>query len=248
MITFGRFGHLDDSQKEKEEFLESLNLLFKRLSYCVSDNHKYKENEIIKPLKEALKRESNSYFNFSFSLCYTIFLEQMGLSYYTLTQKEKDDLLDMDFTYENWKEKSSELIQSFIKRLKEASPHAVWFCFDDICFIFHIEIVYQHKFSLKNIITYIRDYYILENTLIFLKKHRDDEQFKKIQKEIIDIYPEIKEKYGMNKTLEKILSFVTMETDYNYEKTKKLLDNYYNNKKYNKIKDEESINLKDKFD
>ena len=52
----------------------------------------------------------------------------------------------------------------------------------------------------------------------------------------------------MNKTLEKILSFITMETDYNYEKTKNLLDNYYNKKKNNKIEDEESMKLKDKFD
>ena len=248
MITFGRFGNLEDNSKEKEEFLENLNLFFKRLNYRSSDEHKYKENEIIRPFKEALKRESNSYFNWSFTLCYTIFLEAMGLSYYTLTKKEKEDLLDMDFTYENWKEKSSELIQNFIERLKDNSPRGVWFCFDDICFIFHIEIVYEHNFSLKNIISYIRDYYILENTLIFLKKHRNAEQYKKIQKKIIDIYPEIKEKYGMNKTLEKILSFITMETDYNYEKTKNLLDNYYNKKKNNKIEDEESMKLKDKFD
>ena len=170
MITFGRFGNLEDNSKEKEEFLENLNLFFKRLNHRSSDEHKYKENEIIRPFKEALRRESNNYFNFSFTLSYTIFLEEMGLSYYTLTQKEKEDLLEMDFTYENWKNKSSELIQNFIERLKYNSPRGVWFCFDDICFIFHIEIVYEHNFSLKNIISYIRDYYILENTLTFLKK------------------------------------------------------------------------------
>ena len=71
-----------------------------------------------------------------------------------LTQEEKDDILDMDFTYENWKDKSFVLINNFIKRLKNSSPESIWFCFDDIYFVFHIEIIYQRNFSLKNIIYY----------------------------------------------------------------------------------------------
>ena len=37
-----------------------------------------------------------------------------------------------------------------------------------------------------------------------------------------------------------------MDTDYHYEKTRKILDDYYNKK--NEIKDEESESLKEKFD
>ena len=44
------------------------------------------------------------------------------------------------------------------------------------------------------------------------------------------IYPEVKEKYGMNRILEKIFSFFWTDTDYDHEK-KKILDNYYKNKR-----------------
>lgn len=65
-----------------------------------------------------------------------------------------------------------------------------------------------------------------------------------------DIYPIIKEKYGgMNRTLEKILSFFSSDTDYNYDKTKNILDKYYNEKQNNKKEyDEEKIKLKNKYD
>ena len=55
MITFGRFGHVEDSKKEKERFLEELNLLMARLTGYSSVNKEYKEMEIVKPLKEILK-------------------------------------------------------------------------------------------------------------------------------------------------------------------------------------------------
>ncbi len=248
MITFGRFGHKEDIEKEKKEFLFHLNDLMNHLNRDPFGKHKYNEKEIIKPLKEALKKEENSFFNPLYKLAFSSFLEEMGLSYYTLTQEEKNDILDMDFTYENWKDKSFVLINNFIKRLKNSTPDSIWFCFDDIYFVFHIEIIYQRNFSLKNIITYIRDYFILENTASFLKEYRDAKKFKEIQKNVIYMYPEIKEKYGMNRILEKLLSYITMETDYNYEKSKNILDNYYNKKKNNKIEDEESIKLKDKYD
>ena len=77
-----------------------------------------------------------------------------SLLFIALTKEEKDDILDMDFTYENWKDKSFVLINNFIKGLKNSSPESIWFCFDDIYFVFHIEIIYQRNFSLKNIIYY----------------------------------------------------------------------------------------------
>ena len=33
------------------------------------------------------------------------FLNIMELSYYNLAQKEKEEISDMDFTYENWEKK-----------------------------------------------------------------------------------------------------------------------------------------------
>ena len=86
-----------------------------------------------------MKREVNSsLFHWTYCKSLSLFLNEMGLSYFNLTPKEKEEVLDMDFTYENWKTKSFELIQSFLKRSKNACPQMVWFCFEDIYFVFHI--------------------------------------------------------------------------------------------------------------
>ena len=249
MITFGRFGHAENIQKDKKFFLEQLNFLM----YKLNDYDRkvdYKEAEIIKPLKEKLKPEikadEKSFYPNGAIFCLSDFLEIMGLSYYNLTPKEKEEILEMDFTYDNWKIKSIELINSFIYRIKIASPKIAHFCFDDIYFIFHIQIVYNYEFKLKYLPTFIRDYYILNETRDFLKKYRNSEIYNNIQKEVFVQYPRIKEECGVNRILEKILSYFIEDTDYHYEKTRKILDDYYNKK--NGIKDEESESLKEKFD
>ena len=56
MITFGRFGHAEDIQKDKEFFLEKLNSLIYQLN-GFKGKLDYKEEEIIKPLKEKLKHD-----------------------------------------------------------------------------------------------------------------------------------------------------------------------------------------------
>ena len=249
MITFGRFGHAEDYQKDKEFFLKRLNYLIYLLN-GYEGKKDYKEAEIIKPLKEKLKPEikadEKSFFPNGAISCLSGFLEIMGLSYYQLTPKEKEEILEMDFTYDNWKNKSIELINSFIQRIINASPKNTHFCFDDIYFIFHIQIVYNYEFKLKYLPTFIRDYYILNKARDILKKYRNSEIYNNIQKEVFVQYPRIKEECGVNRILEKILSYFIEDTDYHYEKTRKILDDYYNKK--NGIKDEESESLKDKFD
>ena len=56
MITFGRFGHAEDIQNDKEFFLEHLNLLMYELN-GFEGKMDYKEAEIIKPLKEKLNHD-----------------------------------------------------------------------------------------------------------------------------------------------------------------------------------------------
>ena len=248
MITFGRFGHAENIQKDKKFFLEQLNFLM----YKLNDYDRkvdYKEAEIIKPLKEKLNKrikEEESFF--STGVTYSMlssFLGIMGLNYFNLTPKEKEEILKMDPTYDNWKIKSIELINSFIYRIKIASPKIAHFCFDDIYFIFHIQIISEYEFKLKNLPIYIRSYYILNDTYAPLKEYRNLEIYNDIQKKVFFLYPKIKEECGINRTFEKILSYF-VDTDYNCEKTRKILDNYYNKK--NGIKDEESESLKEKFD
>ena len=103
MITFGRFGHIEDINKEKALFLKVLNNLISELRGDFTGTQQYKdESEIINPLKDLLKININNTF-FSRYRTLSCFLQYMGLSYYTLTQNELDDILIMDFTYENWK-------------------------------------------------------------------------------------------------------------------------------------------------
>ena len=249
LITFGRYGHSEDEKKEKEYFLEELNFLIYKLNGYQDEQKKYDENEIVKPLKDLLKREINStYFNSVYYSMLSSFLKIMGLSYYTLTTEEKEDILNMDYTYENFKEKSPDIINNFIARIKKAFPSSLSFCFDDIYFIFHMQIVYREYFSFNNFITYVRDYYILDDTISFIKEYRNDEEYNKTKKRVINIYPQLKEKYGMNRIFEKIVSFITKNTDYDNEITKKILDDYYNKNKNNKLENDETIRLKDKQD
>ena len=250
MISFGRFGHVKDKEKEKEKFLEFLNVLISCLTGTIGDTNEktYKEVEIIKPLKEIINRQENSYFNLTYRECFSRFLQTMGLSYYNLTQKEKEEILEMDFTYENWEKKSLELINNFIRRIKNLCPHEVWFCFDDIGFVFHIQIIYETEFKLSNLVVYIRDYFILDYSADYIMEYRNPEKYNEMKRKVIEIYPIIKERYGINKVFEKILSYIRIDTDYNYEETKNILDNYYNKKNNNNIENDELIKFKDKQD
>ena len=147
MITFGRFGHVEDIQKDKEFFLSRLNFLIYKLN-CFDGKDDYKEEEIIKPLKEKLNeriKEEESFFGtgVTYSMI-SSFLGVMGLNYFNLTRKEKEEIIEMDFTYNNFKTKLINLINNFIQRIKDASPQIVQFCFEDIYFIFHIQIIYDY--------------------------------------------------------------------------------------------------------
>lgn len=245
MITFGRFGHKKDKEKDQKLFLEYLNGLLDDFINFLNPNaipSNLSEKELITPLKKIIKRKSS---NKSFyEMCLSSFLERMGLSYYTLTQKEKEEIIDMDFTYANWEKKSLELFESFIERSKNVCPREVWFCFDDICFIIHVETVQRCEFTSNNFLIFIRDYFIINYDTYFLMEYRDEDKFKEIQRKVFEIYPIIRERYGS--FLYKLKTLFQGDSDYNYEKTRNILNNYYN--KNNKIKDDETINLKDKLD
>ena len=251
MITFGRFGPNKDKEKDQEKdkgyFLESLNSLFDEITNVCDPKalEKYlSEKEIISPLKKTLEKEKNYSCNSIYGLCLSYFLQRMGLSYYTLTKKEKDEIAHMEFTYDNWKKKSSELFENFIERSKEVCPPEVWFCFNDICFIVHVQIIQQSEFKTNNFLVFIRDYFILNRNTEFLKEYRDEKKFKEIQRKVLDIYPVIREKYGS--MWYKFINYVRGDSDYDYEITRNMLNNYYN--KNNNIEDDEKINLKDKYD
>ena len=131
MITFGRFGKVLAIEEEKEKFLYKLNELFCGLGdkYIITS---YKEKEILKPLKELLKTEILEESVPIKIEWLSYFLQSMYLSYYTLDSKEQKEILDMDYTYDNWKIKSLELMKSFIERTKKILPQlyiSAWMIF-----------------------------------------------------------------------------------------------------------------------
>ena len=66
----------------------------------------------------------------------------MGLSYYNFTPKEKEEIIEMDFTYENWGKKAFNLINNLLKELKKNA--LILYDFNLMIsifnFVFHIQI------------------------------------------------------------------------------------------------------------
>ena len=249
MITFGRIGNVDE-ETDRKYFFQKLEFFMNLLTGLAYEFQTFTEIEIIKKIKKITKdfdpKQKPSFFGSPIPDCINSFLRGMGMSYYTLTLKEKKEILVMDFTYENWKEKSIKIINNYIERSKNVCPDEIDFCFDDICFVFYVQINHGCEFTLNNFLTFIRDYFILDKSKILFEEYRNAKIYEDIQRKVINIYPNLKKRYGKNIYLEKILSFISSDTDYNYEETKKILDN---NKKFNnKIKDDETIKLKDKQD
>ena len=245
-MYFGRYGPVEDTKIEKKLFLERLNGLVHTFEY--NNKKEYNEKEIIDVVKIILKKYITDSYSNLYTDIFSAFLSPMGLSYYILSPEEKKEILEMDYTYDNWKIKSQELIDSFNIRIKNAFPKMLWFCLEDKYFVLHIRICYFKDFRINNFIKFIRDYFILDDTLPDILKNRECQLFYDIRKKVYAIYPEVKEKYGMNRTLEKICSFFLTDTDYNYKKSKEFLDNYYKNKQKNKKDDDESVGLKEKQD
>ena len=243
MIYFGRYEPVEDPIIEKKLFLERLNDLIHTLTH--NNTKQYNEKEIVDAFKIKKKEiVTDSIYTAIFSN----FLVSMGLSYYILTSEEKKEIMEMDYTYDNWKIKSQELIENFNIRIKNAFPKMLWFCLEDKYFILHIRICYHKDFKINDFIIFIRDYFILDDSLPLILENRECQLFYDIKKKVHEIYPEVKEKYGMNRILEKICSFFWFDSDYHHEKTKKILDDYYKNKQKNKIDDDEIVGLKEKQD
>ena len=132
----------------------------------------------------------------------------MGLSYIILDKKEKEKIRDMEFTYENWKNKSLILMNDYINRNKKISPPEIIICFDDICFPMFVQMSYGTNFESNNFLKFIRDYFLLEGYKETFEGLRNENLYNNIRKQMIDLYPTLKEKYGMNKYLEKFLSYI----------------------------------------
>ena len=182
-MYFGRYGSLEDTKEEKKLFFERLNSVIHTLEY--NDKKQYNEKEIIDVTKIVLKKYvTDSYYNF-YTDVFSVFLIPMGLSYYILSPEEKKEILEMDYTYDNWRIKSQEFIDSFNIRIKNAFPENLRFCLEDKYFVLHIRICYYKDFKINNFIKFIRDYFILDKTLPDILENRECQLFFDIKKECI---------------------------------------------------------------
>ena len=246
IITFQRFGHEEDWIKDKKIFLNQLrDLLIELTRDKYEDRYALtNEIEIAKDIKKTLKSMRSSYYNYLIKESLNTFLAHMGLSYDVLTKKEKEEIKDMEFTFENWENKSKILYNNYLERSKIACPKDIYFCLDYIYFIMYVQIIGRCELTINNFLKFIRDFFILERENLF-ERYIDPKKHNNIKKKVIEIYPKLKEKYGMNRTLEKLLRYVDEDNDYNYEILKNILDNYYFQKKNEKKDDEETNKFKD---
>ena len=152
-MYFGRYGPVEDTKIEKKLFLERLNGLVHTFEY--NNKKEYNEKEIIDVVKIILKKYITDSYSNLYTENFSAFLSPMGLSYYILSPEEKKEILEMDYTYDNWKIKSQELIDSFNIRIKNAFPKMLWFCLEDKYFVLHIRICYFKDFRINNFINFI---------------------------------------------------------------------------------------------
>ena len=125
MITFGRIGNVDENN-DRKYFFQKLEFFMNCLTGFIYKYDTFTEIEIIEKIKKIIKdfdpKQKPSFFGSPIPYCINSFLRGMGMSYYTLTLKEKEEILVMDFTYENWKEKSIKIINNYIERSKNVCP------------------------------------------------------------------------------------------------------------------------------
>ena len=245
-VTFGRFGKKEQWGKEKEIFLDELRLLMSRITKNGENKELYaksNETELAKTLKQMLAKKD--YDDFWFYEAISDFMFRLGLSYDILTKSEKKEIFEMDFTYDNWKKKSEILYNNYLMKCKKNCPKKIHFCLNYTIFVINVLSNYDCELTLNNFLRFIRDFFILEKDVSDYEKFIDMEEFNNLKKRVIEIYPELKEKYGANRTLEKnFLYFFDKYNDYNYEIMRNILDNYYKNKN-NKNNDDEKIKLID---
>ena len=241
IITFGRIGSKKNLENDKKIYFNNMKYILYQLSDAkITYERMEKMNELEfdellnKEIKISKKNQSD-HLNGRID----ILMGRMGLSYIILDKKEKEKIRDMEFTYENWKNKSLILMNDYIERNKKICPPEVRICFDDICFPMSVQKFHESNFSSNNFLKFIRDYFLLDKYKSIFEGLRNEDLFNNIRKEMIDIYPILKEKYGMNKYLEKFLSYISEDTDYNFKFVANILNNY--SKKKLKIDENELL-------
>ena len=242
IITFGNFKEYDEEQynEDKERFYESKSSLLACLLIGYPAPGDLKEEQIANMDNIIKKKLSENLKNIDSHLEY--FFEDFGINYGLLSTQVKKELLTVDYTYENCKILVQKLYNEIIDESKKYLPNEAYICLDEKCFIYYCQTYKNTKIKKNNFVELIRDYFILDKAKKTLSNYRDQQLFDEVRMKMIDIYPFLKDNYGINRKLDLFLSYFDEDNDYNNKLLKYILNNYYENKdkkannKYKSIK------------
>ena len=259
LVTFGKFKKFtkeEDLQNDKINFINAKKVLLSYLIYetqyksnLIKENESDMDNLIKKNIsyniinKEKLKFDINT--------CSFIgFMSKFGLSYRFLNEEVQKKLLSLELTYDSFKKMVLNIYDEYINTMKKMWPIELEICYEERGFISYCHFYRKLEIQKDNFMYIIRDYFLLKKGESLYGYFRDNDLFDTIRKKVENLYPIYKEKYGMNRYLEKILSYIDPQgNDYANEITRNLLNNYYNNKNKDKNEDkDEYIPLKHKED
>ena len=172
---------------------------------------------------------------------FSYFMVSFGISYDYLDKEDKEEFRKLFISYENVKKFTLNYQKKYIEKCKKDLPKEINECFGDICFVIYCHIYGNPKIDIKIFIRNIRDYFILDKEKEVFDIYRNNILFDTIRSNMIKIYPKLKKNYGMNPTIEKLLSYLDGDNDYNYELLKNILNKDLN-------KEEEFIPIHEKKD
>ena len=248
LYNYGQFEFYEDNMKEEREFFYDRKISALAL-LCIHEpdiviKNKEEEKQMDKIIKERVFTQSQYWVNEAMGLI----IEPWGISFKDLDKNEKNELFKLDFTFDSFKQYAKNYHLKYQKKCKEIIPE-VDQCFQDTFFIYFCQLYGKPKITINNILNNIRDYFILEKCPKKYDNYRSSpEDFKKKQDKVNKLYPYLKKKYGINRYFDKFLSYLFKNNDYNNEKTKKILDTYYNQNNQNNQNNDECVNLKDNTD
>ena len=236
-VSFGRFKNLskEELQEEKKIFLDAKKNSLSSILYNEYNKDKFKEyeeSEINKMVKEKIQSKNSVE-----ELRYILVV--FGMNYDLLSDGEKKQLVNMDLTYDNYKNFVVNNFNKYIRKAKKECPNEIYECFNEQCFVAYCQLSGK-EIKKSNFLSLIKKYFILDSMHVYIP-YRDNEKFKKIRDKMIKLYPQLKDEYGRSRAFDKFMSFFEPDNDYNNELLNKILDEYYDKKenKYINLKQDE---------
>ena len=159
-ISFGRFGKKEQWEGEKEIFLDELRLLVSRITKNEENKELYakaNETELTRTLKQMIAKKN--YDDFYFDDAISAFMFRLGLSYKILTKSEKKEIFEMEFTYDNWKNKSEILYNNYLMKCIKNCPKEIHFCLKYSIFVTNVPSNHGCELTRNNYPRFIRDFF-----------------------------------------------------------------------------------------